>query len=133
MTTSVVRNNFAELQFSEAKQQSSLVQYIRDFMNKSKIAKAMTYSSFAMAAATVSSTAIAFSAPAAGDFGYNIYDIAVNKVADGPIGFVGGMWLIAQGSTKLNEGWTRALPFILGGSCLIKLQEITTSLGALIH
>ncbi|EEE2139265.1 conjugative transfer protein TraE, partial [Salmonella enterica subsp. enterica serovar Beaudesert] len=32
----------------------------------------------------------------------------------------------------MNEGWTRALPFILAGSCLIKLDEITQSLGATI-
>ncbi|MBB6117759.1 hypothetical protein F4826_004738 [Rahnella inusitata] len=98
-----------------------------------KIAKFLTLFSLALAALVIGDAAHAFTTPAAGSFGYNIYDIAINKVAKGPIGFVGGGWLIATAATKMNEGWVRALPYAIGGSCLIKVDELTTSLGALIH
>lgn len=41
--------------------------------------------------ALVSGGAHAFTAPAAGDLGYDIYDIVVNKGVKGPMGFVGGV------------------------------------------
>ncbi|MDE9429893.1 conjugative transfer protein TraE [Xenorhabdus bovienii] len=77
--------------------------------------------------------AMAWKAPAVGDFGYQIYDVAINKVAKGPIGFAGGAFLIAAGATKMNESWPKALGLVLAGSCLIKVEELTTSLGALIN
>lgn len=99
----------------------------------SREARVLTSFFIVLAALTISQEVFAWTKPTSGSFGYNIYDIAVEKVAKGPIGFVGGGWLIALGATKLNEGWTRALPFIVGGSCLIKVEDLTTSLGALIH
>lgn len=99
----------------------------------SREARVLTAFFVVLAALTISQEVFAWTKPTTGSFGYNIYDIAVEKVAKGPIGFVGGGWLIALGATKLNEGWTRALPFIVGGSCLIKVEDLTTSLGALIH
>lgn len=98
-----------------------------------KIAKFLTLFSLTLVALVIGDAAHAFTTPAAGSFGYNIYDIAINKVAKGPIGFVGGGWLIATAATKMQEGWMRALPYAIGGSCLIKVDELTTSLGALIH
>lgn len=100
---------------------------------ESKVAKFITFAAMGVAVLAVGDAAHAFTTPATGSFGYNIYDIAINKVAKGPIGFVGGGWLIATAATKMNEGWVRALPYAIGGSCLIKLDELTTSLGALIH
>jgi len=99
----------------------------------SKVVKIITLTAMGIAVLAVGDAAHAFTTPSAGSFGYNIYDIAINKVAKGPIGFVGGGWLIATAATKMNEGWVRALPYAIGGSCLIKLDELTTSLGALIH
>lgn len=102
-------------------------------VKNSKVTKVITLAAAGLAVLAVGDAAHAFTTPAAGSFGYNIYDIAINKVAKGPIGFVGGGWLIATAATKMNEGWVRALPYAIGGSCLIKLDELTTSLGALIH
>ncbi|AKF40306.1 Conjugative transfer protein TraE [Yersinia bercovieri ATCC 43970] len=76
---------------------------------------------------------MAWTAPTAGDFGYQIYDVGINKIAKGPIGFAGGAFLIAAGAMKINESWPKAIAFVLAGSCLIKVEELTTSLGALIH
>ncbi|AOF17083.1 TPA: conjugative transfer protein TraE [Yersinia enterocolitica] len=81
----------------------------------------------------IPTVAMAWTAPTAGDFGYQIYDVGVNKIAKGPIGFAGGAFLIAAGAMKINESWPKAIAFVLAGSCLIKVEELTTSLGALIH
>lgn len=119
MRKALVANSFAKVRFQSEREK--------------KIAKFLTLFSLAMAALVIGDAAHAFTTPAAGSFGYNIYDIAINKVAKGPIGFVGGGWLIATAATKMQEGWMRALPYAIGGSCLIKVDELTTSLGALIH
>ncbi|MGJ0636528.1 conjugative transfer protein TraE [Xenorhabdus bovienii] len=81
----------------------------------------------------IPAAAMAWTEPAAGDFGYQIYDVGINKIAKGPIGFAGGAFLIAAGATKMNESWPKALGFVLAGSCLIKIDSLTTSLGALIN
>lgn len=131
-----IKNNFAELAQRNQQRKSAKHTGLRAIVLKaheSKATKLITLFAFAMAAMVIGEAAHAFTTPAAGSFGYNIYDIAVNKVAKGPIGFVGGGWLIATAATKMNEGWVRALPYAIGGSCLIKVDELTTSLGALIH
>lgn len=46
----------------------------------------------------VGSAAHAFSAPAQGDLGYDIYDIVVNQGVKGPLGFVGGVAAFLFGS-----------------------------------
>ncbi|HDV8101519.1 conjugative transfer protein TraE (plasmid) [Escherichia coli] len=130
----ICKNNFSALSINFNKSPSfadSHMQKLRKAM-QSRQAKLITAFFMALALLAVSQGVFAFTTPSTGSFGYNVYDIAINKIASGPIGFVGGAWLIAMGSTKMNEGWTRALPFILAGSCLIKLDEITQSLGATI-
>lgn len=129
----VCKNNFGSLTHSAKTKATGkyALAKLRSFM-ESRQAKYITAIFMALALGVISQGVFAFSTPSTGSFGYNVYDIAINKIASGPIGFVGGAWLIAMGSTKMNEGWTRALPFILAGSCLIKLDEITQSLGAII-
>ena len=126
----ICKTNFSALSINFNKSPSfvdSHMQKLRKAM-ESRQAKLITAFFMALALLAVSQGVFAFTTPSTNSFGYNIY----NKIASGPIGFVGGAWLIAMGSTKMNEGWTRALPFILAGSCLIKLDEITQSLGATI-
>lgn len=126
------KNNFTFLSEAKNKKASNNAPSKLDKLMQSRTAKFATAAFMMLALLAISQGVFAFSTPATGSFGYNVYDIAINKIASGPIGFVGGAWLIAMGSTKMNEGWTRALPFILAGSCLIKLDEITQSLGAII-
>ncbi|HDS3501268.1 TPA: conjugative transfer protein TraE [Enterobacter cloacae] len=130
----VSKNNFQVLQWhkSAVKKQAYLAQ-LREFLTNTPQARLVTMFFLSLAGLVICQEAIAFAAPAAGSFGYNVYDIAFNKIATGPVGFVGGGWLIATAATKMNEGWTRALPYAIGGSCLFKVEELTTSLGALLH
>ncbi|PXW50356.1 hypothetical protein DFO55_12427 [Grimontella sp. AG753] len=130
----VCKNNFVDLSLQFSKPVSEVnpaLAKLRELM-ETRLARFITAFFMVLTLLLVSQGVFAFTTPATGSFGYNVYDIAINKIASGPIGFTGGAWLIATGSTKMNEGWTRALPFILAGSCLIKLDEITQSLGAII-
>lgn len=75
----------------------------------------------------------AITAPAVGDFGYDIYDVAVNDILQGPIGFVGGLACIVIGAVfAVKQQFMGAVPCILGGAVIIKGNTIVESLGALI-
>ena len=126
----ICKTNFSALSINFNKSPSFVDSHMQKLRKAMESRQAKLITAFFMALALQG--VFAFTTPSTNSFGYNIYDIAINKIASGPIGFVGGAWLIAMGSTKMNEGWTRALPFILAGSCLIKLDEITQSLGATI-
>lgn len=86
-----------------------------------------------MAAAMVlglSSVASAITAPAAGSFAYDVYDIGVNKILKGPIGFIGGVSAIVIGAiAAIRAQIMLAIPAILGGAVILKADTITTSLG----
>lgn len=70
-------------------------------------------------------------APTSG-FAYDVYDIAVNKILKGPIGFVGGVGAIALGAIMaIRAQIMAAIPTVLGGAVLLKADKITESLGAL--
>ena len=78
-------------------------------------------------------TASAITAPSVGDFGYDIYDIAVNDILKGPIGFVGGLATIVIGAVfAVKQQFMGAILCILGGAAIIKGDTIVTSLGMLI-
>ncbi len=80
----------------------------------------------------VSDPAFAITAPADG-FAYDIYDIAVNRILKGPIGFVAGAAAIVIGAVAaIQQKVMGAVPAILGGAALLKADAITASLGALI-
>lgn len=90
----------------------------------------------ASAAASVgmllSAAARAFTAPAVGDFGYDIYDIVVNRILNGPIGFIGGVALIVFGATKIMTNWMMTILCIIAGTILIRADDLVVTLGALI-
>lgn len=74
----------------------------------------------------------AVTAPSSGSFAYDVYDIAVNKILKGPIGFVGGAAAIVLGAVNAIGGRIfTAVPCILGGAALLKADTITESLGLL--
>lgn len=75
---------------------------------------------------------MAFTAPTAGDFMYDLYDIFVNKGLNGAPGFVIGVALIGYSFTQMQTNWKLASLGVIGGSLLIKAADIATSLGAVI-
>lgn len=81
----------------------------------------------------IATSAFAIVAPAAGSFAYDVYDIAVTKMLQGPIGFVGGAAAMVIGAVFAIQGkLMTAVPSIVGGAILLKADTLVTSLGAII-
>lgn len=78
------------------------------------------------------SVAHAFQAPAAGDLGYDIYDIVVNKGVKGPLGFVGGVAAFLFGVSRLFSNIMIGIPTIVAAVCLIKADSILQTFGMVI-
>ncbi len=73
---------------------------------------------------------MAWTAPASGSFGYDVYDIAINQIAKGPIGFVAGAGLLAGGIfLATRNAWVPAITMMIGAGVLYKLDTIANSLG----
>ena len=71
--------------------------------------------------------------PAQGDFGYDLYDISVNKIIKGPIGFITGSAGIVIGAIfAMKNQLVAAAPAIIGGAAVIKAESITETMGMLI-
>ena len=79
-----------------------------------------------------STGAHAFTAPAAGDLGYDIYDIVVNKGVKGPLGFVGGVAAFLFGVSRLFSNVMVGIPTIVAAVCLIKSDTILQTFGMVI-
>ncbi len=78
-------------------------------------------------------TALAITAPTAGTFAYDVYDVAVNKMLDGPVGFVAGVGAMVVGAVcAIQQKLGGAVPAILGGAVLLNADSLVTSLGMLI-
>lgn len=79
------------------------------------------------------STAFAIAVPAAGSFAFDVYDIAVNRILDGPIGFVAGVGAMAIGAVcAVQQKVFEAVPCILGGAVLLNADSLVTSLGMVV-
>ena len=76
--------------------------------------------------------AMAVTAPAAGSFAYDLYDVAVTQMLKGPIGFVGGVAAIAMGAVMaIQQKVFGSIPCILGGVAILKSDSIVASLGSI--
>ena len=81
----------------------------------------------------LSGVASAITAPTTGSFAYDVYDIGVNKLLKGPVGFVGGVAAIVIGAiAAIRAQIMLAIPAILGGAALLKADTITASLGMIV-
>ena len=80
----------------------------------------------------LAATAHAFTAPVAGDLGYDIYDIVVNQGVKGPLGFVGGVAAFLFGVSRLFSNIMIGIPTIVAAVCLIKADSILQTFGMLI-
>ena len=78
--------------------------------------------------------AMAFTTPSSGSFAYDLYDIAVNDILKGPIGFVAGVGFIVLCVFSIAR--QMVLPAILclfAGIILIKADSIVQTLGCVIR
>lgn len=87
---------------------------------------------FGAVALLSASGAHAFTAPAQGDLGYDIYDIVVNKGVKGPLGFVGGVAAFLFGVSRLFSNVMIGIPTIVAAVCLIKADTILQTFGMVV-
>lgn len=81
----------------------------------------------------VAGNADAFTAPVAGSFAYDIYDVGVNDILKGPIGFAAGVGsMVAAAVMAIRQMLLPATATVLGGAFLLKADSVVTSLGAMI-
>jgi hypothetical protein len=87
---------------------------------------------FVLAVLTSATLVHAFTAPAVGDLGYDIYDIVVNQGVKGPLGFVGGVAAFLFGVSRLFSNIMIGIPTIVAAVCLIKADSILQTFGMVI-
>lgn len=81
----------------------------------------------------VSGNAFAMAVPAAGTFAYDLYDIGVNQLLLGPIGFVAGVAFMAIAAVlAIRQMIVPAAGVVLGGAFLLKANTVVQSIGSII-
>jgi hypothetical protein len=96
------------------------------------VVKFLKFAFFPLLILTWATGSQAITAPATGTFAYDLYDVAVNEMIKGPVGFVGGMIAVIVSAVNITKNWLLAGGGILGGTALIKADSITASLGAVV-
>ncbi len=101
------------------------------FMTSINLAKKRIIFAFSLILVGAAQMALAYTAPATGDFSYELYDLIVTNILDGPIGFVAGVGAMGGGAYILTQN--KLLPGFLtlgGGVLLMNAENMVTSLGA---
>lgn len=81
----------------------------------------------------MANNALAMVVPAVGSFAYDLYDIGVNQILLGPIGFVGGCaTMVLAGILAIRQMLLPAAGAALGGAFMLKADSVVQSVGALI-
>lgn len=97
-------------------------------VNKQRVGLAVAFALLTLMAGP----AFAFTAPAAGDFGYDIYEVVIINILGGPIGWVGAAALVVFGATKVMTQWMLTVMCVVAATIIVKISGILTSLGAMI-
>ena len=102
-------------------------------MNKIRHKKIITALAVGGACVLAAHQADAFTAPAAGSFAYDIYDVGINQILKGPIGFAGGVGaMVAAAVMAIRQMLLPAAATVLGGAFLLKADSVVSSIGAMI-
>lgn len=93
--------------------------------------KAAAYAS--AAAVGIPGAAFAWTAPVAGDFGYDFYNFAINTFLHGAFGnlFCLGLCVagFAAGISSRMGGWATGIPIMILGGGLFNIDALATALG----
>lgn len=66
-------------------------------------------------------------------FGYDLYEIGMNKTLKGPLGFISGAAAIAMGAVACIRGQVMiSVPCVIGGAALLNAEKIINSLGVIV-
>jgi hypothetical protein len=81
----------------------------------------------------IQTSAYAMAVPAAGSFAFDLYDIAVNQILLGPIGFVAGVACMAVAAIMaIRQMLIQAIGVICGGAFLLAADTVVQTLGTTI-
>jgi len=95
--------------------------------------KTITVTALTIACLVIASNALAMTTPAAGSFAYDLYDVGVNQILLGPIGFVGGCSvMVLAGILAIRQMLLPAAGAVLGGAFMLKADSVVQSVGAVI-
>ena len=87
----------------------------------------------AITALMFADNALAMTTPATGSFAYDLYDIGVNQILLGPIGFVSGVaCMVFAAIMAIRQMLLPAAGVVLGGAFLLKADAVVQSVGAVI-
>ena len=76
---------------------------------------------------------LAMTVPATGSFAYDLYDIGVNQILLGPIGFTGGVACMCVAAIlAIRQMILPAAGVVLGGAFLLRANTVVETIGALI-
>jgi len=76
---------------------------------------------------------LAMTVPAAGSFAYDLYDIGVNQILLGPVGFTGGVACMCIAAIlAIRQMILPAAGVVLGGAFLLRANTVVETIGALI-
>ena len=96
-------------------------------------AKMITGLAVLCAACLLSANAMAMTVPAAGSFAYDLYDIGVNQILLGPIGFIAGVAsMVFAAILAIRQMILPAAGVVLGGAFLLKADSVVQTIGAVI-
>ena len=96
-------------------------------------AKIMTGLAVLLAACLLTANAMAMTVPAAGSFAYDLYDIGVNQILLGPIGFIAGVaCMVFAAILAIRQMILPAAGVVLGGAFLLKADSVVQTIGAVI-
>lgn len=104
------------------------------YQRKNRQAQRLTAIVILMAAGLmVSANAMAMAVPAAGSFAYDLYDIGVNQILLGPIGFIAGVaCMVFAAILAIRQMILPAAGVVLGGAFLLKADSVVQTIGAVI-
>ncbi len=102
-------------------------------LKKNLRAKTTVALALLITACCISSNAMAMTVPAAGSFAYDLYDIGVNQILLGPIGFVAGVaCMVFAAILAIRQMILPAAGVVLGGAFLLKADAVVQTIGATI-
>jgi hypothetical protein len=102
-------------------------------MNRWKSKKIFIRNIILLTLCFVPSISFAIGIPVSTDFAYDLYDVGVNKVLKGPIGFVGGVACLVASAATITKNWILSVIGVLGGTAIIKADTLVKSMGMLIN
>lgn len=77
--------------------------------------------------------AMAMAVPAAGSFAYDLYDIAINSILLGPIGFIAGVgFIVLAAIMAIRNMYVPAGGLVLAAAFMLKADTVVQSFGGMI-